>query len=69
MTTEREVLNHLESLAPLGLAAEWDNVGLIVGGKEEQRSVENILLTIDLTPAVLQEAIASGTDARVALAE
>ncbi|MEN0065496.1 MAG: Nif3-like dinuclear metal center hexameric protein [Myxococcota bacterium] len=43
----------LESLAPLALAASWDNVGVIVEG---DRPVRAALLCIDLTEAVLAEA-------------
>lgn len=45
----------LETIAPPSYAAEWDNVGLLVGsrGADARRA----LLTIDLTSAVLREAI------------
>jgi len=45
----------LGRIAPLELAEEWDNVGLLVG--EADGDVERCLLTIDLTEAVLEEAI------------
>ena len=49
----------LEELAPLRYAQEWDNVGLLLGtlGEGEHApSVTRVLLTIDLTEAVLEEA-------------
>jgi putative NIF3 family GTP cyclohydrolase 1 type 2 len=45
----------LESLAPLDLAADWDNVGHLIE-PPGQRQVARELLTIDLTDAILDEA-------------
>ncbi len=50
-----EVIDVLETLAPLAYAADWDNVGLLVGSTSWK--ADSILLTIDLTDAVLREAI------------
>ncbi|MDP7008191.1 MAG: Nif3-like dinuclear metal center hexameric protein [Phycisphaerales bacterium] len=49
-----------ETFAPTYLANDWDNVGLLVGSKTW--SADNILLTIDLTEAVMQEAIGMKAD-------
>ncbi|KAM7370820.1 hypothetical protein PAMP_010340 [Pampus punctatissimus] len=51
----KEVLQVLERLAPLSQAESWDNVGLLV---EPSKSlpVKTILLTNDLTDAVMEEA-------------
>ncbi|MGQ0626493.1 MAG: Nif3-like dinuclear metal center hexameric protein [Phycisphaerales bacterium] len=49
-----DVVEAMERLAPLGLAQEWDNVGLLVGGRGEQVRAR-VLLTIDLTEGVLRE--------------
>jgi dinuclear metal center YbgI/SA1388 family protein len=55
----------LESIAPLSLAEAWDNVGLLVGDPE--RALEGpALLTIDLTPSVLAEALSIEAGAIVA---
>lgn len=54
----RDVIGELESFAPLHLAAEWDNVGLLVG--DSGATVRKLLLCIDLTEAVLAEALAAG---------
>jgi dinuclear metal center YbgI/SA1388 family protein len=56
-------LEVLESIAPLRLAAEWDNVGLLIEG---EREVGRIVLCIDLTELVLAEAIGQGADLVVA---
>jgi len=59
------VIQKLESIAPLSLAGEWDNVGLLLN-PPKPRSAKKILLTIDLTEAVADEAIAGKTDLIVA---
>lgn len=47
----------MDRIAPPALAQSWDNVGLLVG---DRRAVcRRVLLCIDLTPAVLREAVAS----------
>lgn len=51
----KEVLQVLEQLAPLSLAESWDNVGLLVE-PSKSRPVKTILLTNDLTDAVMEEA-------------
>ena len=44
----------MEDIAPIALAQDWDNVGLLAG--DFQASLTRTLLAIDLTAAVLQEA-------------
>jgi dinuclear metal center YbgI/SA1388 family protein len=50
----------MEKLAPLKLAQSWDNVGLLAG--ELRALVRRVLLTIDLTALVVQEAIEKRAD-------
>jgi len=50
----QQVCDVLAQIAPPELAAEWDNVGLLIG--DPARPVRRALLTIDLTAAVLAEA-------------
>jgi dinuclear metal center YbgI/SA1388 family protein len=59
----QELISAFESFAPTYLANDWDNVGLLVGSPDW--AADNILLTIDLSEAVLQEAIAMKTNAIV----
>jgi len=59
-----DIINTLESIAPLKYAASWDNVGLQVGSAEWP--ADSILLTIDLTMEVLEEAIGAKTNLIVA---
>ena len=54
MPTVREIVTSLEKLAPPELAEKWDNVGLQVGRYD--REVTGLLLALDLTKAVLEEA-------------
>jgi len=46
----------IESFAPASLAEEWDNTGLLLGGTTWP--AERVLLAIDLTMPVVEEAIA-----------
>lgn len=57
----KEVLEVLEQLAPLSLAESWDNVGLLVE-PSKPRPIKSILLTNDLTDAVMEEAQTMGCD-------
>lgn len=50
----REIAHEVEKIAPPSLAQDWDNVGLLIG--DSQKDVKNVLLTIDITKAVLAEA-------------
>ncbi len=50
----------IQRIVPLELAQDWDNVGLLIGGA--QQDVKNILLTIDVTSDVVAEAKRLKTD-------
>ncbi len=56
----KEIAAVVEKITPLGLAQPWDNVGLLIGDPEQ--NVRNVLLTIDVTQAVVAEAKELGTD-------
>ncbi|KAG8219192.1 GTP cyclohydrolase 1 type 2/Nif3 [Butyriboletus roseoflavus] len=51
------VLKAMERIAPLRLAEKWDNVGLLLESPVLRPNANRVLLTIDLTSAVLQEAL------------
>ena len=53
------VVQALQKIAPLNLAANWDNVGLLVEPTQRE-TVHKILLTNDLTEAVVDEAVSLG---------
>jgi dinuclear metal center YbgI/SA1388 family protein len=59
-----DLVRAMEDLAPTRFAAEWDNVGLLVG--DPASPLTGILLAIDCTPAVVDEARAERRDAIVA---
>jgi dinuclear metal center YbgI/SA1388 family protein len=50
----KQIAEVIDRTAPGGLALEWDNVGLLVG--DYKRQVKRILLTIDITKEVIEEA-------------
>jgi dinuclear metal center YbgI/SA1388 family protein len=50
-----DVVTHLKELAPLARAAEWDNVGLLLG--DLQTDVKRVMTCLTLTPDVAKEAI------------
>lgn len=55
MPTVREVTRFLDLFAPRDLAAEWDNVGLLLG--ESDTVVERIMTCLTVTPDVVAEAV------------
>lgn len=50
------VIEFLESFAPLNLAEDWDNVGLLLG--DRQREVSKVMTSLTITPSVVEEAVA-----------
>ena len=63
--TLKQATQALASIAPLELAEEWDNVGLLIAPTRARR-IQRILLTIDCTSAVATEAIRSRAELVVA---
>ncbi|TWU00517.1 GTP cyclohydrolase 1 type 2 [Botrimarina colliarenosi] len=58
MPTIADACRLLEAIAPLALAEEWDNVGLLVG--DPTAPLRRVLTCLTLTPDVVDEAIAAG---------
>ncbi len=52
-----KIYNEMTRIAPPELAESWDNVGLLVRCGE---TVERVLVTLDITPEVVEEAAAKG---------
>lgn len=48
------ILTWMEEWAPLEMAESWDNVGLMVGDREQE--VDRVLLALDVEPDVIREA-------------
>jgi len=64
MTTVREIESRLFELAPRSGAMEWDNVGLLVG--DPSAEVSRVLVALDVTQGVAEEAAAMGAQLIVA---
>jgi dinuclear metal center YbgI/SA1388 family protein len=62
--TIKEITNHLEDFAPLAYQESYDNAGLIVGNANTE--VTGILLTLDSTQEVIDEAIEKGCNLVIA---
>ncbi|GMQ62714.1 Nif3-like dinuclear metal center hexameric protein [Vallitalea maricola] len=55
-----EIISKMKELAPPKLAESWDNVGLLVG--DSNMRVEKILISLDATKDVVDEAISNEVD-------
>src|SRR5689334_14925976 len=60
MTTVADICSFLEAFAPAALAADWDNVGLLVGDRSQK--VERVMTCLTITPAAAGEAIRERAD-------
>lgn len=56
----QDIINIIESVAPLSYQEAWDNSGLQVGDRNAE--VHEALLTVDVTESVVNEAISMGCD-------
>ncbi len=61
--TVRDVVQALDAMAPAGTAQAWDNVGVQVG--DPDAPVSQVLVALDCTVAVIDEALALGAEAIV----
>ncbi len=64
MSTVAAIATFLEQLAPFRLAEEWDNVGLLVGHREQD--VTKLMTCLTVTPASAAEAVEAGAELIVA---
>lgn len=51
----KNIISFMYQLAPASLAENWDNIGLILGNEEKE--VKKILLCLDITSKVVEEAL------------
>jgi dinuclear metal center YbgI/SA1388 family protein len=58
MPTVADVTKYLDRFAPPRTAADWDNVGLLVG--DPAAPAERVMTCLTLTPPVVEEAVADG---------
>ena len=56
----KDIISVIEEFAPLSIQESWDNSGLCVGSPEDE--VTSVLLGLDCTPALVDEAVACGAD-------
>ena len=64
MLTVRDILAAVDRLAPWRLAADWDNVGLMVGDRD--RRVRRLLVCLNVSEATVAEAARGRADAILA---
>jgi dinuclear metal center YbgI/SA1388 family protein len=50
----KEVINYLESIAPVSYQEDYDNAGLIIGDKNQE--ISSALICLDITEEVIEEA-------------
>lgn len=60
----KDLTDYLESWAPLALQESYDNAGLLTGNRQD--NVEGVLITLDITEEVVEEAIARGCNLIIA---
>ena len=60
MTTVKDVLRAMEQLAPLALALPDDHIGLLAG--DSRAAVTKIIVALDASLAVIDEAVAAGAE-------
>jgi dinuclear metal center YbgI/SA1388 family protein len=60
MLTVEMVAEFLKRIAPLGLAEDWDNVGLLVG--DPSRQARRVMTCLTVTPNVVREVIEENVD-------
>ncbi len=58
MTTIKQITNYLNEVFPFAYQESYDNSGLLVGNPEAE--VKGLLITLDVTEAVVDEAISTG---------
>ena len=56
----KEVIKVIEDFAPLSIQEGWDNSGLCIGSPDAE--VTSVLLGLDCTPELVDEAVACGAD-------
>lgn len=60
MAKAKDILRFIESIAPVELKMDWDNVGLLCGRSDKE--VSTVLVALDPFPHVCDEAVAVGAD-------
>ena len=63
--TVQQILDYVNSLAPVHMKADWDNVGLLCGRRDQE--VKKILVALDPFMDVCEEAAAVGAEVSVSV--
>lgn len=58
MVQVKDIVRFMEKIAPLNLAEEWDQVGLMVGS--EENVIKGIMICLDVTDEVVDKSIKDG---------
>ena len=56
----KDIIQVIEGFAPLSIQEKWDNSGLCIGSPEAE--VNGVLLALDCTPELVDEAVECGAD-------
>lgn len=64
MTKVKEIIYHLNSIAPYSLQEAYDNSGLIIGNPETE--VQGVLVSLDCTEEIIDEAVELGANIIIA---
>ena len=56
----KDIIKIIEDFAPASIQEKWDNSGLCVGSPDDE--VNGVLLALDCTPELVDEAVACGAD-------
>lgn len=64
MATVKDVYDYIDSIAPFSTQEDFDNAGILVGHIGAQ--VKRVLVSLDITPGVVQEAVQLGAQLIVA---
>lgn len=54
----KEIIDIMETIAPVELKQNYDNVGLMVGDREKE--IKKVLIALDCTLDVIEEAVENG---------
>ena len=60
MATVKEISEYFESIVPCSMKMDFDNVGFLVG--DGSREVHKVLVALDITDEVIEEAVSFGAD-------
>ena len=60
MVTVQDIIDQINTIAPFNIAEPWDNSGFQVGNPEW--SISKVLVALDVTAAVMAEAVQTGSD-------